>query len=159
MQRYAAQTLSRAHATAVGLRKERPVAGSAPARHRAARRTRPLAAAASERPASKTKPPPPITLTETALEHLKKLRQESGGGEDLVLRMGVKSGGCSGMSCEQGWAPLSADSFSCPPAGHLLFVAGGAEGPCDSNTLCLVSCFLLTACVRCASFWCRCDGL
>lgn len=45
------------------------------------------------------KPPNPITLTPAALEHLHKLRQESGG-DGLLLRMGVKSGGCSGMSCE-----------------------------------------------------------
>ncbi|KAL4445881.1 hypothetical protein ABPG77_009080 [Micractinium sp. CCAP 211/92] len=42
-------------------------------------------------------PPPPITLTDAALDHLAKLREESGG-EQLLLRMGVKSGGCSGMS-------------------------------------------------------------
>lgn len=44
-------------------------------------------------------PPPPITLTDAALAHLAKLREESGD-ERLLLRMGVKSGGCSGMSCE-----------------------------------------------------------
>jgi hypothetical protein len=73
--------------------------GLAPFRQRrpACLRTGQLAAAAPERTVSK--PPPPISLTDAALEHLKKLRKESGG-EDLVLRMGVKSGGCSGMSCE-----------------------------------------------------------
>ncbi|PSC67830.1 iron-sulfur cluster assembly [Micractinium conductrix] len=40
---------------------------------------------------------PAITLTDRALEHLTKLRSDSGG-EKLLLRMGVKSGGCSGMS-------------------------------------------------------------
>lgn len=39
----------------------------------------------------------PITLTDAALAHLHKLRAESGG-DSLLLRMGVKSGGCSGMS-------------------------------------------------------------
>jgi iron-sulfur cluster assembly protein len=39
----------------------------------------------------------PITLTDAALSHLKKLRAEAGGGE-LLLRVGVKQGGCSGMS-------------------------------------------------------------
>lgn len=43
------------------------------------------------------KPPNPITLSPAALDHLQKLRQESGG-DGLLLRMGVKSGGCSGMS-------------------------------------------------------------
>lgn len=41
------------------------------------------------------KPPNPITLSENALAHLRKLRAEQGG-EGLLLRMGVKSGGCSG---------------------------------------------------------------
>lgn len=39
----------------------------------------------------------PIKLTEGALQHLKKLRSEVGGA-DLLLRVGVKQGGCSGMS-------------------------------------------------------------
>jgi iron-sulfur cluster assembly protein len=39
----------------------------------------------------------PIKLTEAALQHLKKLRSEVGGA-DLLLRVGVKQGGCSGMS-------------------------------------------------------------
>lgn len=37
-----------------------------------------------------------IILTEKAVDHIKKLRQEVGG--DLLLRVGVKQGGCSGMS-------------------------------------------------------------
>jgi len=40
---------------------------------------------------------PAITLTAGALEQLKKLKAESKGNE-LCLRIGVKSGGCSGMS-------------------------------------------------------------
>jgi hypothetical protein len=40
---------------------------------------------------------PPISLSESALSHLYKLRAEVGG-EDLMLRVGVKQGGCSGMS-------------------------------------------------------------
>lgn len=39
----------------------------------------------------------PIVLTEKALNHLQKLRSESGG-EAVYFRLGVKSGGCSGMS-------------------------------------------------------------
>jgi len=42
-------------------------------------------------------PPPAITLSDAALSHLQKLRSDSGG-DKLLLRMGVKSGGCSGMS-------------------------------------------------------------
>jgi hypothetical protein len=40
--------------------------------------------------------PPAITLTDAGLTQLKKLKSESKG-SDLVLRIGVKSGGCSGM--------------------------------------------------------------
>ncbi|WZZ11327.1 hypothetical protein YC2023_097248 [Brassica napus] len=39
---------------------------------------------------------PAISLTESALKHLNKMRSERG--EDLCLRIGVKQGGCSGMS-------------------------------------------------------------
>lgn len=37
-------------------------------------------------------PPPAITLTAKALAHLSKLKSENG--ERVILRMGVKSGGC-----------------------------------------------------------------
>nr|ACG27658.1 hypothetical protein [Zea mays] len=39
---------------------------------------------------------PAISLTEKALKHLNKMRAERN--EDLCLRIGVKQGGCSGMS-------------------------------------------------------------
>ena len=39
---------------------------------------------------------PAISLTENALSHLRRMRERKG--EGLLLRMGVKSGGCSGMS-------------------------------------------------------------
>jgi hypothetical protein len=39
---------------------------------------------------------PAILLTEKALKHLNKMRAERN--EDLCLRIGVKQGGCSGMS-------------------------------------------------------------
>ncbi|KAL5751881.1 hypothetical protein ACOSP7_022057 [Xanthoceras sorbifolium] len=39
---------------------------------------------------------PAISLTENALKHLNKMRSEKS--EDLCLRIGVKQGGCSGMS-------------------------------------------------------------
>jgi iron-sulfur cluster assembly accessory protein len=42
-------------------------------------------------------PPPAITLSERALVHLQKLRSESGT-DNLLLRMGCRAGGCSGMS-------------------------------------------------------------
>ncbi|WP_072622061.1 HesB/IscA family protein [Spirulina major] len=37
-----------------------------------------------------------ILLSETALEHLQQLRSQQG--RDLCLRVGVRNGGCSGMS-------------------------------------------------------------
>ncbi|XP_020215739.1 iron-sulfur assembly protein IscA, chloroplastic [Cajanus cajan] len=39
---------------------------------------------------------PAISLTDNALKHLNKMRSEKN--EDLCLRIGVKQGGCSGMS-------------------------------------------------------------
>ncbi|XP_076882742.1 iron-sulfur assembly protein IscA, chloroplastic [Bidens hawaiensis] len=39
---------------------------------------------------------PAIALTDNALKHLNKMRLEKN--EDLCLRIGVKQGGCSGMS-------------------------------------------------------------
>lgn len=42
-------------------------------------------------------PKPAIDLSEKALKHLQKLRSQSGS-DKLLLRIGVKSGGCSGMS-------------------------------------------------------------
>lgn len=39
---------------------------------------------------------PAIQLTDNALKHLNKMRSERN--EDLCLRIGVKQGGCSGMS-------------------------------------------------------------
>eukprot|EP00879_Flechtneria_rotunda_P001757 GHRR01001920.1.p1 GENE.GHRR01001920.1~~GHRR01001920.1.p1 ORF type:complete len:162 (+),score=31.40 GHRR01001920.1:561-1046(+) len=50
-------------------------------------------------PAATAQAPPqkPITLTDKALSHLRKLQQEAGS-NNLMLRVGVKQGGCSGMS-------------------------------------------------------------
>ena len=39
---------------------------------------------------------PAISLTEKALNHVNKMRSEKN--DDLCLRIGVKQGGCSGMS-------------------------------------------------------------
>ncbi|GIL75127.1 hypothetical protein Vretifemale_4982 [Volvox reticuliferus] len=45
-----------------------------------------------------TTPPPAITLTPEALEQLRKLRAEHKSQDNLLLRVGVKQGGCSGLS-------------------------------------------------------------
>ncbi|CAD7705030.1 unnamed protein product [Ostreobium quekettii] len=42
-------------------------------------------------------PPPPIAVTNRALLHLKKLKSDRQD-DSLLLRIGVRSGGCSGMS-------------------------------------------------------------
>ncbi|KAH9621987.1 hypothetical protein KSS87_000653 [Heliosperma pusillum] len=39
---------------------------------------------------------PAISLTDNALKHLRRIRTDRG--EDVTLRVGVKQGGCSGMS-------------------------------------------------------------
>lgn len=40
----------------------------------------------------------PISLTERALQHLHKLKADKVDQDTLLLRVGVRSGGCSGMS-------------------------------------------------------------
>ncbi|KAF8012162.1 hypothetical protein BT93_I0326 [Corymbia citriodora subsp. variegata] len=60
------------------------------------RRNAPIrSASVSAAPASEQLKPA-ITLTDNALKHLNKMRSERG--EDLCLRIGVRQGGCSGMS-------------------------------------------------------------
>jgi iron-sulfur cluster assembly protein len=39
-----------------------------------------------------------VTLSETAVKHVKQLKQAQNLGDEVFLRMGVKGGGCSGMS-------------------------------------------------------------
>ena len=39
-----------------------------------------------------------LTLTENAAKHVKQLKEAQNLGENVFLRMGVKGGGCSGMS-------------------------------------------------------------
>jgi len=39
-----------------------------------------------------------VTLTEKAAQEVKKIIDEQGGEQDLVLRVGVKGGGCSGFA-------------------------------------------------------------
>ncbi|PRW59324.1 Iron-sulfur cluster assembly accessory [Chlorella sorokiniana] len=92
VQRYAAPAAARG-VIARAPRAPRAPAAGAPA----SRRLAPVAQAAAAAEGAVKKPPNPITLTPAALEHLQKLRRESGG-DGLLLRMGVKSGGCSGMS-------------------------------------------------------------
>ena len=61
-------------------------------------RGKPLSIQATAVPAASTAEvlAPAITLTDNALKHLNRMRAERD--EDLCLRIGVKQGGCSGMS-------------------------------------------------------------
>ena len=61
-------------------------------------RGKPLSIRATAVPAAPTAEglAPAVTLTDNALKHLNKMRAERA--EDLCLRIGVKQGGCSGMS-------------------------------------------------------------
>ena len=40
----------------------------------------------------------PVSLTESAVKEVKRLRESEGHGEDMFLRVGTKGGGCSGLS-------------------------------------------------------------
>jgi len=40
----------------------------------------------------------PVTLTASAVQEIKRLMSEPGFGSDKLLRVGVKGGGCSGMT-------------------------------------------------------------
>lgn len=63
------------------------------------KRTRATASASSEVAGSaRSETPLPIVLTDSALNHLQKLRAEHSSAGTLCLRVGVKQGGCSGLS-------------------------------------------------------------
>ncbi|XP_031399164.1 iron-sulfur assembly protein IscA, chloroplastic isoform X2 [Punica granatum] len=59
-------------------------------------RRKPLSIRSAAIPAASEGIKPAISLTDSALKHLNKMRSERK--EDLYLRIGVKQGGCSGMS-------------------------------------------------------------
>ena len=54
------------------------------------------ASAAVETSSPPAAAPPLITITDAALKNLKRLREDAGN-DNLLLRMGVRSGGCSGV--------------------------------------------------------------
>ncbi|XP_057500552.1 iron-sulfur assembly protein IscA, chloroplastic [Actinidia eriantha] len=64
--------------------------------HLSLRKPLSIRAASIEAPPTSGGIAPAIALTDTALKHLNKMRSEKN--EDLCLRIGVKQGGCSGMS-------------------------------------------------------------
>ncbi|KAM7513720.1 hypothetical protein LguiA_003303 [Lonicera macranthoides] len=61
-----------------------------------AKRTLSIRSVSTEAPPASGGIAPAISLTDNALKHLNKMRSEKN--EDLCLRIGVKQGGCSGMS-------------------------------------------------------------
>jgi iron-sulfur cluster assembly accessory protein len=77
-------------------------------------------------------PPTPITLTDTAVNHLKKLKTERGE-QKTVLRVGVKSGGCSGMSYSMDF--ITSPEQVRPDDTVLEFEAGEIELRIDPKSL------------------------
>ena len=51
-----------------------------------------------------------ITLTPRAVEEIKKVREEQNLPNDTALRLGVKGGGCSGLSYYMGFEPSVRES-------------------------------------------------
>jgi iron-sulfur cluster assembly protein len=73
---------------------------------------------------------PVISLTDKALAHLRKLRAESGG-DELLLRIGVKSGGCSGMSYMMDFE----EAANVRSDDAVMEYEGGFRLVCDSKSL------------------------
>mmetsp|Transcript_9292 Transcript_9292/g.23865 ORF Transcript_9292/g.23865 Transcript_9292/m.23865 type:complete len:160 (+) Transcript_9292:39-518(+) len=78
-------------------------------------------------------PAPAITLTDNALKRLMDLKasQDTSPGEDLLLRMGVKQGGCSGMSYFMDFE--SSDKVA--EADAVMKIDGGLKLVCDPKSL------------------------
>lgn len=86
--------------------------------------------AASDTKVRVATPPPAITLSDAALAHLTRLRDESGG-DTLLLRMGVRSGGCSGMS----YVMEFEEEANVAPDDAILNYPGGFKLVCDPKSL------------------------
>lgn len=50
-----------------------------------------------------------VTLTEKAAKEVQRIIDEQGSGEDMLLRIGVQGGGCSGFSYSLGFDNASSD--------------------------------------------------
>lgn len=77
-----------------------------------------------------TAPAPAIGLSDKALTHLQKLRSQSGS-DQLLLRIGVKSGGCSGMSYLMDFEQES----NVKPEDSIIDYEGQFRLVCDSKSL------------------------
>ena len=73
---------------------------------------------------------PAISISDGALAHLHKLRAEHGKA-DLILRIGVKSGGCSGMSYHMDFE--SAENVR--DDDNVMSYDGAFQLVCDSKSL------------------------
>lgn len=88
------------------------------------------AAAASGAAAPVATPPPAITLTDNALEHLKKLQADNKDA-NVLLRVGVRQGGCSGMSYQMDFETegnIAGDDY-------IINYEGGFRLVCDPKSL------------------------
>jgi iron-sulfur cluster assembly protein len=118
---------------------------------RRAARARPIAAASAAAAPSAAAPSAaaeqPITLTPAAMRQLERLRREEGR-DSVLLRMGVRSGGCSGMSYDMKFEDEanvdpeddSVLEFSLPPlataaAAAEAEAAGGADASSSGKPL------------------------
>lgn len=50
-----------------------------------------------------------VTLSETAAKEIKKIMDDQGMADDLVIRVGVQGGGCSGFSYSLNWDAETSD--------------------------------------------------
>ena len=74
----------------------------------------------------------PLTLSESAVSQLKRIREDQQIPEDLGLRVGVKGGGCSGFSYVLGFDQAQDDDIHFSTAGlevlmnkaHALYLIG-----------------------------------
>ncbi|KAL6785460.1 hypothetical protein ACKKBG_A00330 [Auxenochlorella protothecoides x Auxenochlorella symbiontica] len=82
-------------------------------------------------PTVKAAPPPPaIKLTDKALSHLQRLRADKGR-QSVILRMGVRSGGCSGMTYFMDFE----DEDKVLPSDAVMEYEEGFKLVCDSKSL------------------------
>lgn len=75
--------------------------------------------------------PPPIGVTDRALQHLQKLQNERQN-EALLLRIGVRSGGCSGMSYHM---DFETESNVMEEDSVIEIDSGGLKMVCDPKSL------------------------
>ena len=68
-----------------------------------------------------------VTLTEKAASEVKRIIEEQGNGQELVLRIGVQGGGCSGMTYFMDFDEARADDK--------VFASGGVRVVVDPKSI------------------------